>query len=81
MNQLHEHTLDLWNPIVQMRFLGDPLAEFVAVAEADGWSVELWGDVGSKGPRIHTLQARYDYVDVCSKNGRVVAIGQSAWGK
>lgn len=80
-NCLKKHSIDLWNPIIQLQFLGDPIAEFVAVAETDGWEVELWGDAAPEGSRVRTLTVRYDYVDVCSRNGRVVAIGPSAWGK
>lgn len=71
------HDLDLWDPIVQLPFLGEPIEDFLAVAKADGWDVDVYplapGDNG-----VRTLQVRYDYVPVRHRNGRVVSIGRQA---
>ncbi len=76
------HDLDLWDHVFNMRYLGDPVTEFVAAAEADGWEVDLYDDspIDPANPRSHivTLQARYDYVPVRARDGRVVAIGFNA---
>lgn len=79
------HDLDLWDPVAQLPYLGEPLADFIALAEADGWTVDLYPPPpprpnASTRERAHivTLQARYDYVPVAHRGGRVVAIGQQA---
>lgn len=77
---LKPHKLDLWDYVVQLPYLGDPIEGFIALAEADGWEVDLYDDKPITDPRhgIRTLQARYDYVPVRLRNGRVVAIGHNA---
>ena len=79
------HDLDIWDPIVQLPYLGEPVADVITVLEADGWEIDLYDDSPidpNASPRerhrIVTLQARYDYVPVCARKGRVMAIGMSA---
>ncbi len=76
------HRLDLWDPVVQLPYLGDPAESFLALARSDGWDVDLYDDTppDPANPRSHvvTLQARYDYVPVRVRAGRVVAIGAQA---
>lgn len=80
------HAIDIWNPVVHVQWMGDPTADVVAMLKADGWEVDLYEIDAPVNPnastreraRIVTLQARYDYVPVASRGGRVVAIGHQA---
>lgn len=81
------HDIDIWNPVVHVRYMGDPVADVVALLEADGWEVDLFDDSppnpnASVRERAHivTLQVRYDYVPIRAKDGRVVRIGYGAYG-
>lgn len=81
------HQIDIWNPIVHVKYMGDPVAEVVALLKADGWEVDLFDDSppdpnASLRERLHlvTLQARYDYVPIRVKAGRVIRIGNGAYG-
>lgn len=74
------HQFDLEDPTVSMAYLGDPVDEFVAFAEADGWVVRRYGDGHPKGDGVETLEVKpYDTLRVRSRGGKVTAIGGSAW--
>lgn len=72
------HAIDLENPTVSMAYLGDPVEDVIAMATADKWVVSRLGDGHSLG--VRTMEVKpYDELFVRSRNGRVIAIGSSAW--
>ncbi len=77
------HALDLWNPVVQLPYLGAPIAEFLALAEADGWYVDHMDDsppdLTNLRSGIRTLEVRSNELPVRSRGGRVVGIGRGAY--
>ena len=81
------HDIDIWNPIVHVRYMGASVDEVVALLKADGLDVDLFDDsppnpTASFRERAHivTLQVRYDYVPIRAKAGRVIRIGNGAYG-
>lgn len=85
MPQSKQHKLDLENPLVAMQYLGDPVEQFISLAESDGWTIDRHGDCRLPPTNLRerlgivTMMVRYDEISVRSKNGRIVAIGPSAY--
>jgi hypothetical protein len=83
-HDVRPHLFDLWNPVVHLSYLGDPVDEVITLAEADGWAVwhinedENSNDLPLRA-RIRTLEARPNELPIRSRGGRVVGMGQGAY--